>query len=169
MLCTLNHFILDDSIDESVKAHIDIHVISQAKEATQLLSTAKNILQNNSGPYKTTHVNHPIAVWVRESYQNYLWMCRYGLRLCEEYTHRYHKVHKCEKHVRDMLASPPKFTEEKITPFCKCMDEEYQRASVIDSYRTYYLEDKLKRLKNSWKGRQAPEWVLSAEQYEIWG
>ncbi len=89
-------------------------------EYSQLLSTAHRVLDgqqyvddssgrrikrwklNNSFAgdsllYKATHINHPSAIWARESKANYQWLAYLLVELCKEYTHRYGKVHKCEE------------------------------------------------------------------------
>jgi tRNA U34 5-carboxymethylaminomethyl modifying enzyme MnmG/GidA len=47
--------------------------------------------------YSATHINHPSAVWVRQSAQNYMWLAELLEECCKEYTHRYDKVHKVER------------------------------------------------------------------------
>jgi hypothetical protein len=47
--------------------------------------------------YRTTHINHPSAVWVRQSDKNYIWLLQLLDALCKEYTYRYGKVHKVER------------------------------------------------------------------------
>jgi hypothetical protein len=61
-------------------------------EIAQLLSTAHHILDKEKaipGIYKATHANHPCAVWVRESAQNYVWALSLGRHLVLEYLRRY--------------------------------------------------------------------------------
>ena len=50
-------------------------------------------------PYRKTHVNHPISIWVRHNESHYNWTCNYGLALCAEYTRRYGKIHKTQYHL----------------------------------------------------------------------
>ena len=76
--------------------HNDKHCIKMILEYAQLLSTAHRVLDgvelegiSASGRkrkfwtlgdsrdytlYKATHINHPSAIWVRKSYENYEWL-----------------------------------------------------------------------------------------------
>ena len=43
-------------------------------ETAQLLCTAHHELGTSIEiPYKATHKNHPSAIWVRDSAENYMW------------------------------------------------------------------------------------------------
>ena len=87
-------------------------------EYAQLLSTAHRVLDGNhidgysktgrkqkryvlsdnrdSFLYSATHINHPSAVWVRKSRDNYTWLYQLLVWLCREYTYRYGKIHKTQ-------------------------------------------------------------------------
>ena len=43
--------------------------------------------------FKTSHVNHPCNVWVRESKSNYRLMYKIYMACLAEYTFRYGKIH----------------------------------------------------------------------------
>ena len=45
--------------------------------------------------YQPTHVGHCSARWVRHSLKHFQWTIEHGLALCDEYTRRYGKRHKC--------------------------------------------------------------------------
>lgn len=155
-------------------------------EYAQLLSTAHRVLDGNqeisftesgrrkkiwklstdldSKLYSATHINHPSAIWARQSKQNYIYLCNLLLQLCEEYTYRYGKIHKVEREglCYILLKNIPKnipdtiFTEPTpAMPDCvKVVD------NSIESYRNYYKLNK-KHLA-SWNGkinsRQVPYW-----------
>ena len=58
--------------------------------------------------YSATHVNHPSAVWARESNNNYNWLWCYLDEHCKEYTRRYGKIHKVESSgLKTLLSIPP--------------------------------------------------------------
>jgi hypothetical protein len=112
-------------------------------EAAQLLSTAHHISGDGNVPYKKTHMNHPSAVWVRESIPNYLWCYNYMLELGKEYTRRYGKKHltilKCEI----ALSNPPKtITNTLFTDPPQCMPNEYKDADAVKGYQNYYIHGK---------------------------
>ena len=88
----------------SAKMHCDKHVVKMIIEYAQLMSTAHRILDGDEYEgrtkigrrirrwkhlnknventiYKASHINHPSAVWTRESVANYIWLYNY-LRNC---------------------------------------------------------------------------------------
>ena len=89
--------------------HCDKHVVKMIIEYAQMLSTAHRMLDGkeyidaSSGRrirrwrhpnsnmdgvlYKASHINHPSAIWVRASVNNYQWTLRLWQQLCFEYTY----------------------------------------------------------------------------------
>jgi hypothetical protein len=114
--------------------------------------------------YSATHINHPSAIWVRKSKENYIWLANMLLALCEEYTYRYGKTHKVE---RDglcfvLLKNIPKNIGNQgwSEPTPAMPDEVKIPGSSLASYRNYYINSK-KHLA-SWQGkinsRNVPGW-----------
>ena len=58
--------------------------------------------------YKASHINHPSAIWVRQSSQHYRWLYRLFMWLCVEYTYRYGKIHSTERLLGKLLGNIPK-------------------------------------------------------------
>jgi hypothetical protein len=116
--------------------------------------------QRESTLYSATHVNHPSAIWVRQSVGNYIWLSDLLVKLCKEYTYRYGKVHKCERDglVKTLYETVPdnnpiaKFTD----PPPAMPDECKVPGNSIQSYRNYYIMKKNHFAK--WKNRPVPEW-----------
>jgi len=113
--------------------------------------------------YSATHVHHPSAVWVRQSSENYIWLANMLLALCEEYTHRYGKVHKVE---RDGLCyvlfkNIPNNIGNKgwSEPTPAMPDDVKVPGDSIASYRNYYIKNKT-HLAN-WKNRKVPDWYAN--------
>jgi hypothetical protein len=190
----MNIFYLDHDVRKCAEMHNDKHVVKMILEYAQLLSTAHRILDgvlstgvSASGRKKTvyvltddrdtvlysaTHINHPSAVWVRQSVHNYMWLAELLEECCKEYTHRYEKVHKVE---RDglMQALKNQFpTNIPDAPFTgptpampedvKVLKEVYTDRYELDSlasYRNYYIQNKT-HLAN-WKKRDVPEWYIT--------
>ena len=178
----MNIFFLDHDVKTCAKMHADKHVVKMILEYAQLLSTAHRVLdgtqsvgvsktgrkqtryvlpdERESLLYSATHVNHPSAVWVRQSGANYDWLVKLLKHLSAEYTYRYGKVHKCESiGLIDKLGIRPlnlhynEFTEP--TP---AMPEEFiVSGNSIKSYMNYYNGAKQRMF--SWKNREAPSWV----------
>ena len=182
----MNIFYLHNDVKTCAQMHVDRHVTKMVLEYAQLLSTAHRVLdgtlsvgrsesgrkktsyvledQRDSILYSATHINHPSAVWVRQSYANYVWLSKLLTELCAEYTYRYGKVHKVEASgLEEDLMYPPNnipahapFTE----PTPAMPDEVKVAGDSIASYRNYYINNKTHLA--SWSGkinsRNVPEW-----------
>lgn len=153
----MNIFALDLNTPFAARAHCDKHVVKMIVETAQLMSTAINVTNGNihMGFYKTTHVNHPCAIWARETSGNYYWLAMLGLNLCAEYTHRYYKTHASQKVIRSLMKyeGPP---QGMLQPFIYCGPEEYNQGDPIEAYREYYRQDK--RAMAVWTNREQPDW-----------
>ena len=128
-------------------------------ETTQLLNNG--MIRGNSeyAPvYRPTHKNHPCSIWVYESLDNFKWLTELGLALCEEYTFRYSKTHKCQSIIQNFSKEIGNLTIPKIglTPYKLCMPDQYKTSDVVESYRNYYRGDKAYIAK--WKNRSIPSW-----------
>lgn len=182
----MNIFFLDINILLCAKWHCDSHCVKMILEYSQLLSTAHRVLdgemviqktknnrnikrwihpdpEKNELLYKSTHINHPSAAWVRESHSNYLWLYMLFRQLSKEYTIRYNKVHKSYEKLGIMLSSIPKNI--KYAPFecpplcmpdeCKLIHEDPIEMAT-SSYKKFYIEKKSRFAK--WTVREPPEW-----------
>lgn len=175
----MNIFMLDNDPVKAAEYMVDKHVVKMILESAQLLSTAHRILDGKKEVkivdgrkktcytlyderepvmYKATHANHPSAVWVRESIENYHWLVEHFFALCDEYTYRYGKKHKCHA-MGILLQNPPKNLEHyDMTPIPLCMPDEYKiETSRINSYREYYRKGKAEL--HNWTKREKPEWL----------
>lgn len=180
----MNIFFLSYSPEQSAKWMVDRHVVKMILESAQLLSTAHRVLDgkeyiDTTGKrkvkrwvlnqpmdqlYNATHVNHPSAVWVRESNCNYEWLFDHFVELNKEYTHRYGKVHKCFSMISLLKHKPlniPKLNE--MTPIKCAMKQEFiVSEDPIENYRNYYKNGKVHLF--SWKNRQPPVWINSTHR-----
>jgi hypothetical protein len=128
-------------------------------ECTQLLNNALIANDKSYVPvYCQTHKNHPVSVWVSQSRSNFEWLLNLALALCTEYSYRYNKVHKCQAILESFSISPSKFkmSNNGLTPFAKCMPDQYKVDDPVESYRNYYRGDKAYIAK--WTKRSQPEW-----------
>ena len=180
----MNIFYLHNNAQECAKLHNNKHVVKMILEYAQLLSTAHRFLDGTlidgysktgrkqkryilSGDidsilYASTHINHPSAIWVRKSPENYLWLANMLIALCEEYTYRYGKTHKVE---RDGLCYvllkniPKNISNEGWTEPTPAMPDEFKvPGDSIQAYINYYVGAK-KHLAN-WKKRTIPSWYV---------
>ncbi len=178
----MNIFYIDADPRLCAEWSVDSHCIKMILEASQLLSTAHRVLDGdeyiddggkrkvkrwrlndvrNSTLYSATHVNHPSAVWARESNNNYNWLYCYLYEHCKEYTYRYGKVHKVESSgLMNMLSTTP--DNIPIKHFFQppsAMDPKYiisEDARI--NYRNYYKVGKSHLHK--WKNRLPPAWIM---------
>ena len=180
----MNIFYLSHDQKEAVKYHNDRHVVKMILEYAQLLSTAHRVLDgkvftitNENGRkgkvwvlndsregnlYKATHVNHPSAVWVRESKENYLWLYQLWVELIAEWKFRFdhpeNKLHASEAKLKDVLKNPPnKIVSKGFTEVPQAMGTEFMiKGNSIAAYKNYYIKDKLHLA--TWKKRGKPSW-----------
>lgn len=148
----MNIFYLDSNPRTAAMAMTNKHVVKMILESAQLLSTAHHVLDGNNATnkhllYKPTHVNHPSAVWVRESIENYSWLYFHFIALCEEYTARYGKVHATQVKLERILANAPiNIPRVPATPVRLAISDVTHHVpnDPIKSYRNYYVAEKLK-------------------------
>jgi hypothetical protein len=178
----MNIFYLDHDVRKCAEMHNDRHVVKMILEYAQLLSTAHRILDgvlstgvSASGRKKTvyvladnrdtvlysaTHVNHPSAVWVRQSDKNYDWLFALFQALMDEYTYRYDKVHACSKLEMHLARIPNNIPWKPFTEPTPAMPDDVKVLNdSILSYRNYYIHNKT-HLAN-WKKRDVPEWYIT--------
>lgn len=154
----MNIFLLDYNLEENMKQMVDRHVVKQILESCQLLCSAYYFTgEEYLAEYKLSHANHPCSIWTRQSIENWLWLREYGLKLCEEYTFRYGKIHKCQYIIDDMFK--PSLPSKELTKLPCVMPVKYITDDVVQSYRNYMNGDKKNLF--SWKNREIPNWVLT--------
>ena len=179
----MNIFYLSNNAAEAAQWMVDKHVVKMILESAQLLSTAHRILDGieisgksktgrnvkrwvlNDGResiiYTATHVNHPSAVWCRQSVENYNWLVEHFYALGQEYTYRYGKVHKCfQGDLAYMLSSPPNNLKNyEWTKMPSAMADEYKISdNPLTNYRHYYKVAKSHL--HAYTKRQPPEWIM---------
>lgn len=144
----MNIFLLHRSPRKAAHYHCDKHVVKMILETAQLLYSAHWVLAPEGLPptsYKKTHANHPCALWVRASLDNYLWLAILGMELCFEFTYRYGNTHKTQSHLEWLVGHPPAgIPDVGITMLPQAMPDDYKHPNAIVAYRTYYRENKLK-------------------------
>lgn len=178
----MNIFYLDRDVDTCAEMHNDKHVVKMILEYAQLLSTAHRVLDGTlidrlsasgrkqkayvladnreSALYSATHINHPSAIWVRKTHQNYIWLTELLEELCYEYTYRYEKTHKVE---RDGLLKvlrtnlPANIPIGPFTAPTPAMPDDVKvPGNSLASYRNYYNKNKTHLA--DWKKRPVPQW-----------
>lgn len=145
-------------------------------ELTQMLFTAHH--KNGTCPvlpYKPiSNPKHPIAIWVRMDVCNYIYTTKLAKYLSIEYTHRYGKIHACDKLIDWLIINKPTtfptieysnnvylsyskgFEKWGLSKIPLAMPDEYKSDDTISSYRKYYINDKKSFAK--WTKRNVPYW-----------
>lgn len=177
----MNIFYIDKDPVQAAQWMVDKHVVKMILESAQLLSTAHRLhdgreIEGKSKTgrkarrwvlddardavvYQATHINHPSAVWCRDSVENYNWLVDHFFALMAEYTYRYNKEHKCYGELSYLLQSPPHNLKARdMTPMPSAMADEYKISNdSLTNYRNYYRIGKVSMHK--WTNRQPPEWI----------
>ena len=184
----MNIFYFDSDPFITAKQHCDKHVVKMIVEYAQLLSTAHRVLDGketiiktekgrrkkiwilededfNDALYAATHVNHPSAKWVRDSYNNYEWLLNLLVFLSAEYTRRYGKIHKTSQEVLPYLVPAPQNIDinKPFSPPWRAMPDQYKIDKSVDtycelSYQAYFNGEKQKLAK--WKHNEIPSWFI---------
>lgn len=180
----MNVFYLHEDPKWCAQWAVDSHCVKMILEAAQLLSTAHRVLDGVEYTDKTatgrnvkrwrlpddredilysaTHINHPCARWVRESKHNYDWLWQYLIHHCDEYHHRYGKIHKVDRDglLDRLVDAPNNIPNIGFTSPPSAMDAKYIISEdPIINYRNYYEQGK-KHL-HKWKNRERPWWLKS--------
>ena len=179
----MNIFFLDLDPKVCAQMHNSKHVVKMILEYSQLLSTAHRVLDGveyidltSNGRkikrwklederefhlMKATHINHPSAVWTRQSKINYTWLYALLNELLIEYTFRYGKIHSCEKIMSWLIDCPKNMPRTEWTEPAQAMPEDIRiKNDAVKAYRNYYINNKQHLA--SWDGkvnsRAAPSW-----------
>lgn len=155
----MNIFFLDRDPLFAAKAHCDQHVVKMAIEYAQILSTALYLTDStiNEFVYKPTHKHHPCTVWATKSLQHWKWLWLLGHYVGNEYTKRYNKIHKSTRVLR-CLPVPSNIKNNGWKDPPQAMPEEFRRSNVVEAYRNFYLNDKIRFAK--WSYSDEPEWWI---------
>lgn len=180
----MNIFYLDENPIKAAQAHYDKHVRKMILESAQMLSTAHRVLDgypevklnkagskmtiwtlkgdSNEELYKSTHVNHPCNLWIRESRENYKYLYNLFLGLLNEYTYRWGKVHATQRLVSTLRVYPTNLPDVPATPF-KIATTSTEFTDPVEAYRSYYVNDKLDLF--AFTKREVPSWLESREKW----
>ena len=164
----VNFFFLDYIPGECAKFYCNKHVLKIPIEIAQILSKIhyelkteidyskiyKNsvVVKNTIGPY----------CWIKESYDNYIWVCKLGLALIKEYKLRYKKdKHKTEIILEFLEKNPPNLLKKGITKFIgtnKYDMFQFISKDPIKCARYNYAE--MKCINDKWNIHVPPNWYI---------
>ena len=110
-------------------------------ESCQLLSTAVNY-HGGKAPYKTSHLNHPVSIWTRQTKSNYTWVAEHAMELSKLYTRKTGKEHKCHAVLLQLINMIDYIPNGELTPFVNCArnkDKGVDFIHVQDVFTAYQL------------------------------
>ena len=133
-----------------------LQVISNNKTKVRKVLSLHNIDPiKESKLYAATHANHPSAIWVRQSKNNYMWLLSLLKELIKEYTYRYDNIHKTSRIVPYLESAPINIPQhDKFVAPSLAMPDKYRSNNALFSYRRFYKHEKAHLF--SWSKREAP-------------
>ena len=170
----MNLFLLSLDRKQCVRWYADKHIVKMILELAQLLYGVWGALQHSDwrqsapdGGYKTTHINHPISAWLRQSRRNYNFAASYAHPMLEEYTRRYGRVHGCQRHLDWLTVNiPPCLPDAELIQMPQAMPVEYKirdgtgsMEDTVLAYRAYYAGFKAKNIKMTYTDTEWPYWL----------
>jgi hypothetical protein len=147
----MNIFVVDKCPTTAAIMLCDKHIVKMILESAQMLCTA----YGEGAPYKPAFKNHPCTKWVRQSQQNYNWLCQHAQAMCAEYERRYKRTHKSQA-VISLCSKLATLPDIGLTPFAQAMPDQYKDANAVVAYRNYYKGEKSKIA--VWKHCSPPSW-----------
>lgn len=156
----MNLFYLDSDPSASAQYHCDKHVVKMILEGLQLQNAALYRVNPEGWDRRPGWFSHPAAIWAATSRENYTWLCRHTVELCNEYLLRY-KRH----HVRDPLARfrlqncrlpNHVIPEGEWTQPYQGVPNDCKQQSTAEAYRLYY--NKYKWPFAVWNHSETPIW-----------
>lgn len=154
----MNIFLLSWDQKDCAQQHCDPHVVKMPIECTQMLSDAHRVLDGSDHPLLCDkyNPNHKCSLWVQASKANYEWTYKLFLELCDEYEYRYGKRHESLLRCPAIFEPPRNIPDIGITPPALAMPEFCIVGDTLESYRTFYLFDKMSFAR--WTRRPPPDW-----------
>lgn len=136
----------------------DKRVVKMTLESAQLLATALRERYHIETAYRSTHTQHPAAIWARFTTSNTLWLFDHFEALADEYARRFGGTHKSWAQIgrpyrksvrrwqRTVLTEFP-----NITPYPNMPTFEAYRRTLRDKWAADTREPK-------WTNREPPIW-----------
>ena len=163
----MNIFRLHNDPVMAASMAIDKHCIKMCLEQTQILHTSlRTHGVTAEWLYKPFNPKHPSCKWAMETRSNFQWVVKHGLALCDEYTRRYGKIHKCRDKIVLAMSHSYAIPVGPETKQLLAMPDQFRSDDVVDSYRKYYAGSKFRFA--SWKSpSKQPEWWSEYREYVV--
>lgn len=153
----MNIYVLDRDIERCAQAHCDRHVIESIEHGTQMLCTALN-RKGMTTPYPSANVDHPCALWLQGSFDNFLWLKDLVFFLNDEYRYRFERDddHAAIEALRAI--SGHRYGRHGQTPFVQAIPQRYRvPGDPVAAYRRFYLAETVPTA--HWTRREPPAWT----------
>ena len=156
----MNIFYIHTDPIESARQLADDHICKMQIESAQMCCTA-HWESGSEAPYKRAHKNHPSTIWTRQSIQHYNWLVEHGLEICREFELRYGKRHKTQDVLEWCKNNKPNIPDNGFIAPPKCMPDQFKVEDTIESYKNFYINDKIKVKQLDWKKipSRKPDWI----------
>ena len=147
-------YVLDLDPRLAAAYHCDRHICMYIMKYGQILSHA-HIALDACKDFKLATINESTDTiwgrWILESVENYNWLYKLWLGLCDEYRIRFNKVNANELRVSEFLLNPPKnISQIKMTKF--------PIENPVETSRNIYLNEKFKIVK--YRHSESPPWFV---------
>ena len=141
----MNIFVTDPSAVKSAQVLPDKHIVKMPLETCQMLAIVASpewgynfgtLPKLDGTPYKTSKGafrGHPCTIWAQT---NWSWLIEHGLALCYEYTHRYNKVHSCQRTILHANIIFPN-NNDIPTSYTRAMPDRFKYDTSIDTFTAY--------------------------------
>lgn len=151
----MNIFVVDNDPVKAAEQLCDQHVVKMPLENCQMLSA---IFEDDYCGHPKSVFKHPCTLWLKESYDNVIWLIEHHSATLNQYTKRYNKVHKFNDSPEYFLdkANSSKLPRKGLTAFANATPYK-DIEDVVLAYRTFYARDKVKFAR--WKYSPKPEWI----------
>lgn len=169
MVISLNIFAVDLDPVVAAQSLIDAHIRKMPSECCIMLANAHPIERLRAAPRTQAgklrghgYPHHGCTKWVKSSYENYEWLVKHALALCDEFTYRTAEVHFCRQFIEWCSQNTPIISHNGLEPHFLAMPAEYKSDDIVASYRSYYKTkqfDKRGRFMYYWSCRGKPSWA----------
>jgi len=151
---------VDPDTTKCAEALDDLRLNKMIIETAQLLSTAMREAGYIADDiYKSTHRNHPCAIWVRESSENYKWTLLYMSDLVEERQRRTGKNHKSYQIFNTLCGGTKMMPQGPMTPFANCSP--HKHLDVFEAYKlTLIFKWQDDKRPPKWTNSKPPAWAI---------
>ena len=163
---------------EVAASHLDnLRLNKMILETAQLLSQAyRHLYGEDVNLYKNTHINHPCAIWARESESNYKWLVSYFFRLNKEKEerdkHTFNKIVKTHASFKKLFH----IFESKLT-IGEILQKDFPNINFSFNCTDFkdlpvelaYQKQLIKKWNNDFeRTKKHPEWVISFPLLFAW-